>query len=313
MGYQWEAGEGIADGFRRIATDELTEAIDGLSDPQVQGVEVTVHGARKNCKKVRGLARLVRPGLSKATFRAVNQGTRDAAAELSSFRDAHALLATFDRLLVAPAGELERLDLAAVRDELQRRADDASRAVADGGDKVQTALDGLEAVRELVAGCEVDDDLDVLLAGARTTYERGRDAMAQAAKAEHDEDLHEWRKREKDLWYATRLLTPAAPAVLGPQGKLLHVLSEDLGDDHDLAVLADLIGVDPDAFGGEDAARPTLDRAAQVRHRLQHHAFGLGAQVYAESPKAFTRRLKAYWKAWQAGDDADLPVGPIAG
>ena len=43
MGYQWEAGEGIADGFRRIATDELTEAIDGLSDPQVQGVEVTVY------------------------------------------------------------------------------------------------------------------------------------------------------------------------------------------------------------------------------------------------------------------------------
>jgi len=312
VGYQWEAGEGIADGFRRIATDELTTAIDGLAAPQVQGVETTVHGARKNCKKVRGLARLVRPGLSKSTFRAINQGTRDAAAELSSFRDAHALLATFDRLLVAPAGELERLDLAAVREELARRADDASRAVADGGDKVQTALDGLEAVRELVAGCEVDDDLDVLLAGARTTYERGRDAMTQAQKAEHDEDLHEWRKREKDLWYATRLLTPAAPAVLGPQGKLLHVLSEDLGDDHDLAVLADLIGVDPDAFGGEDAARPSLDRAAQVRHRLQHHAFGLGAQVYAESPKAFTRRLAAYWRAWQHGDDADLPAGPIA-
>lgn len=308
MGYQWQPGEGIAEGFRRIATDELTEAIEGLADPQVQGVETTVHGARKNAKKVRGLARLVRPGLSKATFRSINQGARDAAAELSSFRDAHALLATFDRLLVEPAGELERLDLAAVRDELARRAEDASRAVADGGDKVRTALDGLEAVRELVAGCEVEDDLDVLLAGARTTYQRGRDAMAQAGKGEHDEDLHEWRKREKDLWYATRLVTPSAPAVLGPQAKLLHVLSEDLGDDHDLAVLIDLIGVDPDAFGGEEAARPTLDRAAQVRHHLQRHAFGLGTQVYAESPKAFARRLKAYWRAWHHGD-ADLPAG----
>lgn len=310
MGYEWKAGEGIADGFRRIATDELTDAIEGLRDPSVQGVETTVHGARKHGKKVRGLARLVRPGLAKADFRAINQGTRDAAAELSSFRDAHALLATFDRLLVEPAGELERLDLAVVRDELARRADDASRAVADGGDKVAAALDGLEAVRERVAGCEVDDDLEVLLAGARTTYERGRYAMDQAARAEHDEDLHEWRKREKDLWYATRLLTPAAPAVLGPQGKLLHVLSEDLGDDHDLAVLIDLVGVDPEAFGGEEAARPALDRAAHARADLQHHAFGLGAQVYAESPKAFTRRLKAYWRAWHHGD-ADLPAGPI--
>lgn len=310
MGYQWEVGEGIAGGFRRIAADELTAAIEGLADPSVQGVETTVHGARKHCKKVRGLARLVRPGLAKADFRAVNQGTRDAAAELSSFRDAHALLATFDRLLVEPAGELERLDLTTVREELARRADDASRAVADGGDeKVQTALAGLEAVRELVAGCEVDDDVDVLLAGARTTYERGRGAMSQAAKGEHDEDLHEWRKREKDLWYATRLLAPSAPAVLGPQAKLLHVLSEDLGDDHDLAVLADLVGVDPEAFGGEEAARPALERAARSRADLQHHAFGLGAQAYAESPKAFTRRLKAYWRAWQRGDDPDLPAG----
>ena len=307
MSYQWKAGEGVADGFRRVAVEELTEAIDGLGDPTVLGVEATVHGARKHCKKVRGLARLVRPGLAKADFRAVNEGTRDAAAELSSFRDAHALLATFDRLLVAPTGELERHDLAAVRDELVRRADEASRAVATGGDKVETARLGLEAVRELVVDCDVDDDLDVLLAGARSTYERGRDAMAQAARAEHDEDLHEWRKREKDLWYATRLLTAAAPAVLGPQAKLLHVLSEDLGDDHDLAVLADLVGVDPEAFGGEDAARPSLDLASRARTDLQHHAFGLGGQVYAESPKAFTRRLKAYWRAWERGDP-DLPA-----
>lgn len=308
MSYQWKAGEGVADGFRRIAVEELTEALDGLADPTVLGVEATVHGARKHCKKVRGLARLVRPGLAKADFRAVNQGTRDAAAELSSFRDAHALLATFDRLLVAPAGELERRDLEVVRAELARRADEASRAVADGGDKVEAARDGLEAVREIVVACDVEDDLDVVLAGARTTYERGRDAMTQAAKAEHDEDLHEWRKREKDLWYATRLVTSAAPAVLGPQAKLLHVLSEDLGDDHDLAVLADLIGVDPEAFGGEGAARPSLDRAALARADLQHHAFGLGGQVYAESPKAFTRRLKAYWRAWERGDP-DLPAG----
>ena len=56
MSYQWKAGEGIADGFRRIAGEELDSAVDGLAHPEVRGVEATVHDVRKRCKKVRGLA-----------------------------------------------------------------------------------------------------------------------------------------------------------------------------------------------------------------------------------------------------------------
>ena len=308
MSYQWEAGEGIADGFRRIAGEELERAVDSLSRPEVRGVEATVHDVRKRCKKVRGLARLVRPGLAKATFRQINQGARGAAAEISSIRDAHALLASFDRLLANDADGRPVSAIFAVRAELSRRAHEATRAVADQHDQVQRSLEGLDALRVTVAGAEVDDRLAVLIEGVTTTYRLGRGAMDAAVGGEDDEAFHEWRKREKDLWYAVRLMGPAAPAVLDQTAKVLHVLSEDLGDDHDLAVLTDLVGVDPEAFGGVAAARAAAGLAAERRAALQHHAAGLGAQVYAEKPKAFAKRLEAYWKAWERAGH-DLPAG----
>ncbi len=308
MSYQWKAGEGIADGFRRIAGEELDSAVDGLAHPEVRGVEATVHDVRKRCKKVRGLARLVRPGLAKATFREINQAARDAAAEISSIRDAHALLASFDRLLANDADGVPISGIFAVRAELSRRAHEASQAVAGQHDQVQRALEGLDALRATVAEADVEDDLDVLIDGVTTTYRLGGAAMQAAVGGEDDEAFHEWRKREKDLWYAVRLISPAAPAVLDPTAKLLHVLSEDLGDDHDLAVLTDLVGVDPEAFGGAAAAEAAATLAAERRAVLQHHAAGLGVQVYAEKPKAFARRLRAYWKAWERAGH-DLPGG----
>ena len=52
------------------------------------GSRATVHDVRKRCKKVRGLLRLVRPGLG-PDYRRANADVRDAARELSSLRDAH--------------------------------------------------------------------------------------------------------------------------------------------------------------------------------------------------------------------------------
>ena len=307
MSYHWETGEGVADGFRRIAGDELDAAVAGLSDPEVRGIEATVHDVRKRCKKVRGLARLVRPGLGDS-YQLINRMARDAAAQISPIRDAHAVLRSFDRLLADVDGELTTGGLFAVRAELSRRGHEASQSVASHEAEVHDALEGLVALRALVADCEVDDDVDVVIAGLTRTYRRGTDAMDRAHRRVDDEALHDWRKREKDLWYATRLLTPWAPAMLGPQARVLHVLSEDLGDDHDLAVLTDLIDIDTDAFGGEEATQAATTLAATSRQALQEHAFGLGVQVYAERPKAFRRRFRSYEKTWSRHDGA-LPDG----
>ncbi len=134
--------------------------------------------------------------------------------------------------------------------------------------------------------------------GLRTSYRRGRKAMRRAERERTVENLHEWRKRAKDLWYHLRLLEDISPHTLSGQAKDAHMLSDLLGDDHDLAVLhqallaaADQVAVDVDAVIGLIEHR---------RKQLQEEAIFLGSRLYAEKPKTFERRLHSYWKAWRA-------------
>jgi CHAD domain-containing protein len=117
-------------------------------------------------------------------------------------------------------------------------------------------------------------------------YEPGRDLLATAREKPSVENLHEWRKRVKDLWYHLRLLKPLSPGIDGGQADEADKLADVLGDDHDLAVLRD--AVDDDAVIG------LIDRR---RAQLQAQAIRIGERLYAESPKTFARRMHRYWRA----------------
>jgi hypothetical protein len=110
--------------------------------------------------------------------------------------------------------------------------------------------------------------------------------------------MHEWRKRTKDLWYHLRLLRPIASGTLRGQADEAHRLSDLLGDDHDLSVLAGAVrSATPEIPADVDAV---LGLTGYHRRELEVEAFFLGDRVYAESPKAFERRMGRYWKAWRA-------------
>jgi CHAD domain-containing protein len=134
--------------------------------------------------------------------------------------------------------------------------------------------------------------------GLLRSYTRGRKAFARARRSRSTEDLHAWRKRAKDLWYHARLLEPiCGPAVRG-QAKDAHHLADLLGDDHDLALLRQELA--------SHAMPVPVDLGAVVelldhrRRELQTEAIALGERVYAESPKAFRRRMQRSWKAGRA-------------
>jgi hypothetical protein len=119
------------------------------------------------------------------------------------------------------------------------------------------------------------------------TYGDGRAAMRAARKDPSTEALHDWRKRVKDLWYEERLITAAWPPLLEASSSELKVLSELLGDDHDLAVLAEHL---PELPPGLEDLPEIIDAR---RGELQDEAFRLGARIYAEAPKAYTARVGA--------------------
>lgn len=321
MSYRLHRDESLSIGVRRIAHELVDECLALLDDPG-DDVEEAVHEVRKNCKKARGLARLVRPALGDA-YRPANVAFRDAARQLSSIRDAHALLATYDDLIAAirPSGSdirpiAGRDDGGAflkVRSGLAARAAAASETIAEGDERIAAARELIVGGRDQIDHWPLSNDVEPLKGGLIKTYRRGRNRMRECLFSPTDERLHQWRKRAKYTWYHARLLRDAAPSVLKPLIGRLHDLSDVLGDDHDLAVLVEQLHADSAEFGGDDAVATTVQAIEVVRADLQERALRLGPRLYAERPEAFASRLLAYWTAWQehgdewaAGEIADL-------
>lgn len=91
-----------------------------------------------------------------------------------------------------------------------------------------------------------------LRGGLKRTYRRGRTGRKRAFAAPTTERLHEWRKRVKYHWYHVRLLQNVWPEPMKVRRRELKVLADLLGDDHDLAVLRQLLLSAPE----QEEARP---------------------------------------------------------
>jgi CHAD domain-containing protein len=294
MAYRLSIADDVPSSVRACAREQLADAVKQLEAAAKDPV-TAVHEARKDLKKTRALLRLVRPAIGGKAYRAENDDLRDAGLALSGARDADVLVETVERLAAHAAGRLPAEVFEALRDAL------AAEAARGRGDTPESPL---PAVIEQLRAAELrverwplgDAGWDTVLTGLTRAYARGSEAFAVARAAPEPELLHAWRKRAKDLWYHQRLLAPAWPDVIGAQAEAAHVLSELLGDDHDLAVLAARLADDaPPLDPRVDAQRGELREL--VAHRsgeLRAEAERLGSRVYAESPKAFRRRLTRY-------------------
>ncbi|MEL7207686.1 MAG: CHAD domain-containing protein, partial [Actinomycetota bacterium] len=255
----------------------------------------SVHDVRKRCKKLRAITRIVRPHIGRDRFRASNAAFRDAARQLSGVRDAQVIVQVLDDLVAtAPAAE-RGADLDAGRADLEERGRPAIESLMgrDGG--LRRAHDLIEDGLEQVQTWEIDDDFDSLAGGIAKTYGRAASARRAAEKSVTTERLHEWRKRAKYHWYHLRLLCEASPRLLTPWADRLHDLTDVLGDDHDLAVLIDVLH-DNDAFADVEAI---VALAEARRGVLQRKAFSLGARLTAEDPDAVVDRLRVQWEAFR--------------
>jgi CHAD domain-containing protein len=287
--------EEVGEGMRRIALGRAERALErlreaGRGDPEQAAL--AIHGARKDLKKLRTVLRLFRDGLDERLYEEQSECFRAAGRTLAASRDAEVKVQTLtalgDRFPDLEAGLLGAWRLA-----LEREREEA----AAGFDRatVTEATGLIEAGREAIGAWEVEElSWDLLGGGVREIYTRGRRAMRRAEADPGEENLHRWRKRAKDLWYALRIIDRAWPELLGATAGQAHDLAELLGDHHDLAVLRrDLV---ERAFPADGAG--TLSAAIAGREEeLGRAAFALGRRLYAEKPKPFHRRIDAYWRA----------------
>lgn len=293
MAYKFQADESVREEIARCAREQLDRAVDELTEGLNKDPVKAVHNARKAIKKERSLLRLARDAMPSRERRSENEALRHAARRLSATRDAEAMVATVDTLADRFAGQLPASTFDAIRDQLKSRRQGAANGL------VPDTVEELRAVRQRAGDWELGaDGWQAIEGGLLRSYKRGRKAFDRAKRSRSPEDLHAWRKRAKDLWYHERLLAPTCGPVVRGQAKDAHRLADLLGDIHDLDVLRH------ELTGGLMAVPVDVDAVVKLLdHRsgeLQAEALHLGARVYAESPKAFSRRLKRSWTAGRA-------------
>jgi CHAD domain-containing protein len=275
-------------GIVRVGEGQLELAISLLDGREDDGPEA-IHEARKTLKRVRAVLRLCRGSLGKDQFRQENTILRDAGRSLSGVRDAQVLVETLEGIREPLADELPDATWSGFGDALAADAKAHSENGASVNPDVVTALGG---VRERVAVWPLPEEAvpEALATGLKRVYSKARDAWRQAEKQPTDENLHELRKRTKDVWHCGQLLSDVSRKRVRRLRRRAHKLADVLGEDHDLAVLLERADRMPETFG---PGQHELLRAQVERRRrtLRRDAFERSAKLYRRKPRKLVRRL----------------------
>jgi hypothetical protein len=137
-----------------------------------------------------------------------------------------------------------------------------------------------QGVRDLSALARVWPEISArqVKRGAETIARRARRAAKRGHGSTDVERRHQWRKREKDRFFALNALGKHWP--FKRRRKSSERLGDVLGLERDVLLLIERVYVDPDLAGGERPARRALEVLAKRAKRLAARADRLGARVH---------------------------------
>ena len=321
-------GEPLEAGLRRMATEQLDLAIEQLSDRNGAGPpEDAVHETRKALKRLRTMLRLLEDALGEEAVAAETTSLREVASQLAGARDAEVMLATLDSLVDRHPRKLDRAGVRRLRGWLVAERERARHQSVGNPIRVALAIADLHACRLRIQALEIPtgDERKLLEPGLGRIYGQGRRRCkrARACRGERERTLvmHEWRKRVKDLRYLSEMLERRAPPgafgltlpasalwspptrVNGASRPLRRIarradeLGEVLGEDHDLAVLAELARrsgrrAGPEPRLGRRPRKALLKAIAKRRRKLRRRAMKDGKRLYGDPTKRFVRRTE---------------------
>ncbi len=281
MKFFLKRSEEIGFGLKRVSIEQVQAAINGLTDPSVDHA-MAVHTARKACKMIRGLLRLVRTAMN-TDYAIENACFRDAATRLSSSRDTEVLVQTINRLSENARRPFSPEVLSHLRIVLMQQRRDHATEPLRGDDQVEIFLAEMRDALQRIPNWSFADDLvSDIQSGFKKTYRKGRSFMNEARQESTDANLHRWRKYAKYHEYQMRLLRKFFTGKNSKRIESLGHLSEVLGDDHDLAVLQQKLKQQSDFAVLE--ALPGFNRFCSTiskrRDKLQSRAFKVGRRLY---------------------------------
>jgi CHAD domain-containing protein len=284
----------IEDELTKIVRRQLRNTADALTKSEGSQLRKAVHESRKSVKKVRAVAAILSEAGAKLPRRD-RKRLKSAARALSRVRDTTAIIETFDRVRRRYPKQLPehtygilRRGLVAARDRSEARAQ-RDGVVADAAERLEKTR---KSARKWPSPSVKRSDMIAIVAAS---YRRSRAAMKRARVTGQSATLHRWRKELKTLWYQLRLAKPLTTGV-APLIADLKRLETELGDDHNLVILAATLRACRDLRTMRADIRQIDRLAARMRQSLRRRAFALGRRLHHRKPEAFARWLRASFK-----------------
>jgi len=280
--------EPIGPALRRICQRHLDKALAGLARTDRSE---TIHTVRKEIKKLRAVFRLLEGTRHRKKYRAIARLLRLAPKPLAAPRDARVRCRAFELLVQSKPGQFGK-----TRRQLRTSSQRAEIRFYDFKSAARTR-DLLKKARRRLGNLgfkrfdwpDLRRGLEASLAGGREAYQRAGEYSA----ASH---LHEWRKQVKDLGYQLDFLCAHWPAKTRARLAALERLGDELGHEHDLALLEHFVRA-----RGKPGSETTSLQAliATRRKQLATSIRRLGSRLYTGSLAAVCAQVETDWRTWR--------------
>lgn len=300
MSYRLENNETLSFGFKRIVLEHIDKSVFNLSKGNGSFNE-DVHDTRKNFKKIRTVLRLVRSNLGEESFQVENSFYRSTGRTLSDLRDSSVLILTFDKLLKNSELEMSNFDFSVFRNFLIEKHKNISAAKSKKSIVINSLSTDLLLSRSRVFDWSLSgDSFRIIKKDLLRIYENGQTFMYAVLSEAVKENVHEWRKRVKDLWYTIRILSNLWPEIMSPLVILLGKLSDTLGDANDLFLLKERIISNESKFKDNQHTRELINFIDKRIIDLLREARSIGRKIYSENSNYFIGRMKNYFDIWRS-------------
>jgi CHAD domain-containing protein len=300
MSYQLENNETLSFGLKRIVLEIIDKSVFNLAKGNGSFNE-DIHDTRKNFKKARTVVRLIRSNITEQSYQLENSFYRDAGRMLSDLRDSTVLIQTFDKLLKNSELEMSNFDFSVFREFLIEKHKNIRIVKSKKSAVINSLSTDLLLGRSRVFDWPLSgDDFKLVKKNLQKIYELGQRYMYAVLSESTKANVHEWRKRVKDLWYSIRVLSNIWPEIMSPLVILLGKLSDSLGDSNDLFLLKEKIILNQNKLKDEQHTRELINFIDKRIIDLLREARSIGRKVYSEDSKYFVGRMQNYFEIWRS-------------
>lgn len=300
MSFRLENNETLSFGLKRIVLELIDNSVFHFAKGNGSFNE-DVHETRKNFKKIRTILRLIKSTIQIESFRIENSFYADSGRVLSDLRDSTVLIMIFDKLLKKSELEMSSFDFSVFRNFLIEKHKHISASKHQKSEVVNSLSTDLLLARSRVFDWQISgDSFKIIKKNLQRIYEQGQNYMFAVFNEAVKENVHEWRKRVKNLWYSMRLLSNIWPEIMSPLVILLGKLSDILGDTNDLFLLKQRIISNQSKFKDGHHTKELIIFIDKRIIDLLRDARSIGRKVYSEDSQYFVGRMQNYFEIWRS-------------